>query len=241
MEVEISQIERLKYIDTIAHHLPGNSFAESIQSVRTSLSYAKAGGFPKSIMVTSSVAGEGKSTVALNLAISCAKAGKRVVVIEADLRRSRHYKVFDVPVSPGLSDYLVSDGSEPASQYHIKQMKNLSIVVAGSKAPNPVDLLGSPQMRELVTSYEKEYDLVIVDCPPILGLADSIIMSKIVEAVLFVVAAHSTPRDAVKGSIQRLRMVGAPLIGTVFNKVQSSSSGYDYYYSDYALEEEKAS
>jgi len=230
----------LKYLDTIAHHLPGNSFSESIQSVRTSLSYAKAGGFPKSIMITSSMAGEGKSTVALNLAISCAKAGKRVVVIEADLRKSRHYKVFDVPMSPGLSDYLVDDKGEAAKQYHISQMKNLSIVVAGSKAPNPVDLLGSAQMRELIASYEQEYDLVIVDCPPILGLADSIIMSKMVEAVLFVVAAHSTPRDAVKSSIQRLRMVGAPLIGTVFNKVQSSVSGYEYYYSDYALEEKSA-
>ena len=237
VEAEIEDTDKLKYIDTISHHLPGNSFAESIQSVRTSLSYAKAGGFPKSIMVTSSVAGEGKSTVALNLAISSAKAGKRVVVVEADLRKSRHHKVFDVPTSPGLSDYLVSDKSEPAKQYHIEQMRNLSIVVAGSKAPNPVDLLGSAQMRELIADYEQQYDLVIVDCPPILGLADSIIMSKMVEAVLFVVAAHATPRDAVKNSIQRLRMVGAPLIGTVFNKVQSSVSGYEYYYNNYALEE----
>lgn len=238
VEFEVGSTERLKYIDTIAHHLPSDSFAESIQSVRTSLSYAKAGGFPKSIMVTSSVAGEGKSTIAINLAISCAKAGKRVIVLEADLRKSRHHKIFGVPTSPGLSDCLVGDKGEPAKQYHIEQMRNLSVVVAGSKAPNPVDLLGSAQMRQLITDYESEYDLVIVDCPPILGLADSIVMSKMVEAVLFVVAAHSTPRDAVKNSVQRLRMVGAPIIGTVFNKVQASVSGYDYYYSDYALEEQ---
>jgi len=229
------EISRRKMMDTILHHDPGSSFSESIQSVRTSLSYARAGGFPKSIMLTSSLAGEGKSTICMNLAISCANAGKSVVVIESDLRRSRLYKIFGVPAAPGLSDYLV--GSKHAMPYKVAQIPNLSVLVAGSKTPNPVDLLGSVEMKNLISEYQEQYDLVIVDAPPILMLADSVVVSRMVDAVLFVVSAHDTPKDAVKGSIDRLRMVGAPLIGTVLNKVQAKNSGYYYDYK-YQLEDD---
>jgi len=224
----------------IVHRDPGDAFSESIQSVRTSLSYARAGGFPKSIMLTSSLAGEGQSTVTMNLAISCANAGKKVIIVEADLRRSRLYKAFGVPSAPGLSDYLV--GSKDPRPYKVKQIENLSVLVGGSKTPNPVDLLSSQEMRDLLTRYKEEYDLVIVDCPPVLMLADSVIVSRMVEAVLFVVMAHETSKDAIKGSVQRLRSVGAPLIGTVLNKVESKHSGYDYDYSyRYKLDESEES
>lgn len=219
---------RRKMMDTILHHDPGSSFSEAIQSVRTSLSYARAGGFPKTIMLTSSLAGEGKSTVCMNLAIACASAGKRVIVIEGDLRRSRLYKIFGVPAAPGLSDHLV--GSKTAAPYTVSQIPNLSILVAGSKTPNPVDLLGSSDMKQLIEEYEQQFDLVIVDCPPILMLADSVMVSRMVEAVLFVVSAHSTQKDAVRNSISRLRMVGAPLIGTVLNRLQAQHTGYYYDY-----------
>ena len=179
-------------------------------------------------MLTSSLQGQGKSTVSLNLAISCANAGKRVLVIEADMRRSRLYKVFGVPVTPGLSDHLVE--SSPAVPYRVSQIPNLSVLVAGSKTPNPVDLLGSSAMKKLVDDYQNQYDLVIIDSPPVLMLADSIMLSRYVESVLFVVAAHSTPKDAIKNSLERLRMVQAPLIGTVLNKVDVKFSGYDYQY-----------
>ena len=224
-------------LDLIVHRDPSDAFSEAIQSVRTSLSYARAGGFPKSIMLTSSLASEGKSTVTMNLAIACAKAGKKVIIVEADLRRSRLYKAFKVPSSPGLSDYLV--GNKEARPYQVKQIKNLSVLVGGTKTPNPVDLLGSIELKELIAKYEQEYDLVIVDCPPVLMLADAVIVSRMVEAVLFVVMAHETPKEAIKGSIHRLRSVGAPLIGTVLNKVQASHSGYGYEYSyRYQLDEE---
>ncbi len=221
-------LSQRRMMDTILHHDPGSSFSESIQSVRTSLSYARAGGFPQSIMLTSSVAGEGKSTICMNLAISCANAGKRVIVIEGDLRRSRLYKIFGVPSAPGLSDHLV--GSNPAVPYTVSQIPNLSILVAGSKTPNPVDLLGSSAMQDLINEYKQQYDLVLVDCPPVLMLADSVMVSRMVEAVLFVVSAHATPKDSVKNSINRLRMVGAPLIGTVLNKLQAQHTGYYYDY-----------
>ncbi len=231
------QAAKNRIMDTLLHHDGSSAFAESIQSVRTSLSFVKAGGFPQSIMLTSSLQGEGKSTVSLNLAISCANAGKRVLVIEADMRRSRLYKVFGVPLSPGLSDHLVE--SSPAVPYRVSQIPNLSVLVAGSKTPNPVDLLGSSAMKKLVDDYQNQYDLVIIDSPPVLMLADSIMLSRYVESVLFVVAAHSTPKDAIKNSLERLRMVQAPLIGTVLNKVDVGFSGYDYQYL-YELDEGKS-
>ena len=231
------QAAKNRIMDTLLHHDGSSAFAESIQSVRTSLSFVKAGGFPQSIMLTSSLQGEGKSTVSLNLAISCANAGKRVLVIEADMRRSRLYKVFGVPLSPGLSDHLVE--SSPAVPYRVSQIPNLSVLVAGSKTPNPVDLLGSSAMKKLVDEYQNQYDLVIIDSPPVLMLADSIMLSRYVESVLFVVAAHSTPKDAIKNSLERLRMVQAPLIGTVLNKVDVGFSGYDYQYL-YELDEDKS-
>ena len=130
-------------------------------------------------------------------------------------------------------------GSKEPRPYQVKQIENLSVLVGGTKTPNPVDLLGSIEMRELISKYEREYDLVIVDCPPVLMLADAVIVSRMVQAVLFVVMAHETPKDAIKGSIQRLRSVDAPLIGTVLNKVQASHSGYGYDYSyRYQLDDE---
>jgi len=95
-------------------------------------------------------------------------------------------------------------------------------------------------MKNLISEYQEQYDLVIVDAPPILMLADSVVVSRMVDAVLFVVSAHDTPKDAVKGSIDRLRMVGAPLIGTVLNKVQAKNSGYYYDYK-YQLEDDAES
>lgn len=232
---ELNENTRKKFNDTIVHNLPGSAFAESIQSLRTSLSFARAGGFPKSLLVTSSTGGEGKSTMSLSVAITCAKSGLRVVVLESDMRKSRLYKTFAVPSTPGLSDYLV--GSQPPKAYHIKEIPGLSVVVAGTRAPNPVDILGSQAMRELIETYEQEYDLVVVDSPPVLGIADTIVMSTMVKAVVFVVAAHQTPQDAVKNSIARLRMVGAPIIGTVLNKVQSHLTAYDYYSYHYGIED----
>ena len=236
---ELSQRDessRRKMMDTLLHHDPTSSFTEAVQSIRTSLSYARAGGFPKSIMFTSSVAGEGKSTLCMNLAISCANAGMQVAVIETDLRRSRLYKVFGVPASPGLSDFLV--GSSPAKPYKVQQIPNLSVMVAGTKTPNPVDLLGSAEMKRLIDDYKERYDLVLIDSPPVLMLADSIMTSRLVDAVLFVVAAHKTPKDAIKASVDRLRMVSAPIIGAVLNKVKSQSSGYYYDYK-YKLEDDE--
>nr|MBX2846814.1 polysaccharide biosynthesis tyrosine autokinase [Acidiferrobacterales bacterium] len=127
--------------NTVMHHTPNSNYAEAIQSLRTSLSFVRADGLPKSLMVTSATAGEGKSTLAMNLAISFAKSGKQVIVIDADLRRSRYSDVFEVPESPGLSEHLSDDVQEKL--YNIASIEGLSLMVSGKSPNNPVDLLGS--------------------------------------------------------------------------------------------------
>jgi len=191
-------------------------------------------------MVTSSVPGEGKSTISNNLAISIAKSGKSVLLLEADIRKSRHYKVFGVPAAPGLSDKLV-DPSQKLKTYKVQEIEGLTIAVAGTRAPNPVELLGSTNMKELLADLEVQYDTIIVDCPPLIGLADSIIMSQMVEGVVFVVAAHQTAQDSVKNALRRLKIANAPLLGTVLNKVRSNLTNEDYdYYDYYGVEEESS-
>ncbi len=213
---------RVNLFNTVLHHTPSSNFAEAIQSLRTSLTFVRADGLPKSLMLTSATAGEGKSTLAMNLAISCAKSGKKVVVIDADMRRSRYSEVFEVPASPGLSEYLADNASEKL--YNIASISGLSLMVSGHTPNNPVDLLGSQKMRDLINDYKEEYDLVIVDCPPIQGVADAILMSTLVDALVLVVAADTVSQDAVKDSIRRLRMVNAPIIGTVLNYLSSKST-----------------
>lgn len=228
-------------LDIISQSDPSSQFSESIQSLKTSLSFSKAGGMPKSLMITSSMPGEGKSTIATNLAITLAKSGKNVILLEADLRKSRHYKVFGVPSSPGVSDKLV-DFDSKLQTYKIQEIEGLTISVAGTRPPNPVELLGSTNMQKMVADLEQQYDVVLIDCPPVIGLADAIIVSKIVQGVVFVVGAHHTPQDAIKNSLKRLAIANAPLLGTVLNKVKSDLAGYSYdYYSYYGIEGEDVS
>ena len=223
--------KRSQLMDTYLHHFPRCVFSESVQTIRASLSYATVDGFPKSILVTSSVAGEGKSTLAMNLALACAGAGRRTVVVDADLRCPGYDTVFDVPSVPGLTDYLADQVS--ITPYALEGIKNLSMIVSGSEAQNPSDLLGAQPMRHLIQRLEKDYDTVIIDSPPILGLADSVMLSTLVESVLLVVEARNTPQDAIKSAVQRLKMVGAPISGTVLTNSKPMYSEYsDRYFSN---------
>lgn len=174
---------RSQMLDTLAYHQPRSVFSESIQSIRASLSHSVAGDNPKSILVTSATSGEGKSTVAMNLSVAFASAGKRVIVVDADLRRPGYDVVFDIPSKPGLTDYL--SGGADLAPLAIKEINNLSLLVSGDTTHNPSDLIGSPAMQQLIRKLESEYDVVVIDSPPILGLADSVMLSTMVDAVLF--------------------------------------------------------
>jgi len=218
-------MSRVYMVNTIAHHHPDSGFSEAMQSVRTSLAYTSQGGLPKSLMVTSAMPGEGKSTIAMNLAVSYAKSGYRVVIVDGDLRNSKLHDVFSLPRSPGLADVLEEGISE--TLYGFKEIEHLSMLVSGCpSSASPVDLLGSNSMQELLERFERDFDLVIIDSPPIGRIADSILISRAVDAVLMVVAADKAPQDEVKRAMNRLRMVNAPVVGTILNKASGGAADY---------------
>lgn len=212
--------------------------SEAVRTIRTSLMFSSAGGAPKRILITSATSEEGKSTFASNLAVTMAQNGASVLLINADLRRPVLHEIFNIPAEPGLSDYLV--GANKKVVYRTA-VEGLVIIPCGVIPPHPTELVGSIQMNELLRKVSDEFDHVIIEAPPILGLADSLVLSSHVDGVVLMVASGTTSKDAVRDAVKRLRTIHAPLLGTVLNMVDTKSHEYGYYSRYYYGTEEKSS
>ncbi len=228
-------------VDLHTLNAPNDIFSEAVNSLRSSLKYYLNSDeiAPKSFAITSSISGEGKSLISTNLAISHARSGSKTLLIEGDLRRPRIGKIFGVESSEGLTHCLSNGGSVKPAKF--KEIPNLHVIFAGAISPNPVEQLSSKSMQALIAKCEEEYDMIIIDSPPVLGLADSIEISSLVDSVLMVVSAHNVRKSAVEHAIERLRVVGVPLVGTIFNRANPEISGYDYYAYGYYTDGSKQS
>jgi succinoglycan biosynthesis transport protein ExoP len=204
-----------------------SDIAEAFRSVRTSLMFSSPEGMPKVIQLVSTVPSEGKSTVATNLALVMADNGAKVLLVDGDLRRNRLHKVFGVPSTPGLSDVIVS-GFEFGFAKETG-IRNLAFLPAGISPPNPAELLGSKGMREFLKKASDFYDHIILDSAPLLGLADAVVLSTIVDGVVYVVHSGMVNKDNLREGVKRLRYVNAPLLGAVLNFVDMDSKDYGYY------------
>jgi capsular exopolysaccharide synthesis family protein len=226
-QVEVSK----KTLELQALNSPGDIFGESLNSLRSSLKYVynNQGSPAKVFAVTSSVAGEGKSLISTNLAISYALSGLKTLLIEADLRRPRLAKVFQFDETKGKGLVHSLNTGEAVEAKSLNNLSNLNVILAGQVSLNPVKELGSVSMQKLIAKCREEYDIVLLDCPPILGLADTIEISALVDSIVLVVGAHQTPSSSVEHSIERLLLVGAPIAGTIFNQANPEISGYDHY------------
>ncbi len=216
---------------------PTSAYSESLRSVYTSLMFGHPGDSkPKTILVTSSLPGEGKTTFCLSLALLLARAGNlRVLYIEADLRRANVGKAMaDLDATkPSLSQYLAETGRRWQDCLVTDKTSALDIILARGKIDNPQALLQSDRMRALLREASEQYDLVIVDTPPLLAVSDAVVLSHAVDAVVFVVKWESTARDAVRNALDLLRKAGAPLGGAVLTQVDIKKHAY-YGYGDYA-------
>ena len=205
--------------------------AESYRHLRTSVLLSTAGRAPRSLLVTSSLPGEGKTTTAVNTAVSLAQTGASVVIIDADMRRPRLRSIFGLSDRAGLSSILSSELSEAELLAMVSQVpiNGLHVLTAGPIPPNPAELLGSDQMRRLMIILQSKFNHVVVDSPPVSSFTDGVLISSMVDGVLLVVHGGKSSRHVVKRSRQLLQDVGAKIFGVVLNNVNLQSHDYYYY------------
>lgn len=216
--------------------------SESYRHLRTAVLLSTAGHAPKSLLVTSSLPGEGKTTTAVNTAIALAQTGARVVVVDADMRRPRLRSIFGFSGRLGLSSILSNDISEAEMLEFVSTDDNtgLSVLTSGPIPPNPAELLGSDQMRRLLATLQAEFTHVVVDSPPLTSFTDGVLISTMVDGVLLVVHGGKSSRHIVRRSRQLLQDVGAKILGVVLNNLSVQSHDYYYYQRYYGTRDYKS-
>ena len=206
-----------------------SALSEALRSLRTALQFATNEGTPKNILVTSSRPSEGKSTTSLSLARNFAHLGKRVLLVDGDLRNPSLHRSLGAENASGLSTYLAGIAEAKDVIVECKQ-PNLFFMPSGPLPPNPAELLDNPKMSALLAGAEEFFDLTIIDGPPVMGLADAPILSSIVAGTIVVVEAGSTRKVVVRTALKRLHFARARLLGLVLNKFDARKAGYTYGY-----------
>lgn len=217
--------------DLVAHREPMSAIAENFRTVRTNLAFMGGDGKLGAFAVTSPSPRDGKSTVVLNLAITLAQSGKKVVVVDTDLRRPRLHRALKVSSARGITTCLAGE-AEPLDVVVSTVVPGLDIVPCGPIPPNPSELLYTERYRSFLRTLRENYDHVIFDSPPIGAVTDAVVLSAQLDGVIVVVKAKSTTRDGLRVTIRQLRDVEARIVGVIVNDVDGASGGYGggYYY-----------
>ena len=217
--------------ELIAHRDLRSILTEAFRTLRTSILFSSPGSPPKSILFTSAQPSEGKTGASINTAIILSQLGGTVLLIDADMRRSTCHKFLQIQSRPGLSDYLTGH-ADLASTIKQTALPHLALLPAGTIPVNPAELLASSRMKETIDLLSQRFDYIIVDSPPVLGVADALILSTVAKGVVLVVRAGHTPREMVQRAMKNLLELNATVLGTVLNKLDVRY-GYPYYYNYY--------
>jgi len=213
--------------------LPAHSpAAESYRGLRSSIGFAGIDAPIRRLQITSPSKGEGKTVTSLNLATAMAMDGKRVVLVDADLRRPGVHRVLDLPGSPGLSDVLAGNCTVEEALRETP-IENLRILSSGETPPNPAELLGSSRFESVLERLEEEADVLVFDSPPCLPVSDPLIMAGRMDGVVLVIHASHTRKAAIAHALELLARARARVLGVLFNRVEVSRGGYYYYYRYY--------
>ena len=207
---------------------PKSALSEAYLSIRSSLAFSTDHGVPRSTMLVSTQPAEGKSTSSLALASVLRRVGRRVVLVDGDLRNPSLHVTLGLEKSDGVSNYLAGDSDVGRMIRHLDS--GIDFLPAGPQPPSAAELLSTDRMAQLVAELQERYDHVIIDSPPILGLADAPLLSKTVESVIFVVQAAEVPVRGLRSALARLRDVGAPVIGVILTKFEDRFADYGYGY-----------
>lgn len=200
---------------------------EAYKALRTNIIFSLPEEDNNKIIVTSALAGEGKSTTCINTAISFAETNKKVVILDCDLRRPNISNLLDIPMKPGLTNVLVRMNSlDDVIRKNIRP--NLDVITAGDIPPNPSELLDSTRMRKLIETLSEQYDYVFIDTPPVLAVTDTSIITRYCSGVLMVARHNKTDRNAVSAAVEQLLLANAKIIGGIFNGLESDGKSYKY-------------
>lgn len=223
--------------ELIVHEDPKSPISETFRTLRTNIQFINGKEKLETLLVTSTLPKEGKSFVSANLAITFAQAGKKVILVDADMRKGRQYSIFKLLPKPGLSNYLL-DFNEENEEVNISdyiqetRIKDLFVIAAGSIPPNPSELLVSEPMMKLIKKLKENYDIVILDGPPTQLVTDSLILTRVVDSTIIVTASNETKKNNLHKIIDSIQNVGGKISGIVLNKVSVSKKDYkqNYYY-----------
>ena len=217
--------------ELIVANNPKSGVAEAIKTIRTNLLFSSIDEPVKSILMTSSMSGEGKSFVSANLAVAFAQTGVKVLIIDCDLRRGRQHKIFNIDNEQGLSNLLLDDVDKNYKKYIKKTgYENIYVLPMGIVPPNPSELLASAKNKQLAKTLKQKFDLVIYDGVPVGGLTDSVIMADLVDKIVIVSAYKVTPVEFLANTNKALEKFKDKIAGVILNKFPSSK---DHYYSKY--------
>ncbi len=238
-EIEMPLIAKIikdnSNIELVVDKKPKAYVSENIRTLRTNLQFASIDEQIKTLLVTSTLPGEGKSFISANLAVSFAQAGKRVLLIDCDLRKGRQHKIFNVTNKKGLSTLLLKDINKYPNYINSTNINNLYLLTRGILPPNPSELLSSKKNEILLNELKEQFEIIILDGAPCSGLSDSLILSSIVDKVLIVSSVNYTPKTELKNTKKALENVGADIAGCIINNIKARKDGYSssYYYTYY--------
>ena len=221
-------------IDLILDKQPKAVASENIRTLRTNLQFASIDKKVKTILITSTMPQEGKSFISANLATSFAQSGKKVLLIDCDLRNGRQHKMFKISSKKGLSTLLINNIREYDEYVHKTKIENLYVISRGVYPPNPSDLLSSKKNQYLIEKLRDDFDIIILDGAPCIGISDSLVLSTLVDEVLLVTSVNNTRKTALNDVRKSLESIGANVAGCVVNKVKIKRALYgNSYYGKY--------
>lgn len=216
-------------INLIAHNDLKNPATEAYRVIRTSIQFAQAGKELKTLAVTSCIPNDGKSMTAANLAVVLTQAGKSVLLIDCDMRNPTVHKNFNLSNKVGLSS-CISMGTALSDAVQKTSIEGLYALTGGVIPPNPSELLGSEQMKNVLQRAKEQYDYVLIETPPVMPVTDALIVSRFVDGMILVIASAEVKVEMARDVKNQLVNAGANILGVVLNKVRSEHHGYGYYY-----------
>ena len=224
--------------DLVINVNPKSIFSEAIKTIRTNLAFSMIDKEMKTILLTSPQAGDGKSFITANLAVAYAQEDKKVLVVDCDLRKGRQHEIFEVMnvTSGGYSNLILNYKDDIKLNKYIVSTsnKNIDLLPTGPTPPNPVELLASENNKKLIAKLREKYDIILLDCPPVLGLSDTMIMTKYSDANLIVVSSRKTKVENLDKAKKVFAQANAKITGVIINRASvKDNTYYSYYSSEY--------